>query len=136
MELNRNSLKESFISKNSEPTENSFQITLTQEQIIKKEITVELNTNSPTNNSVFSEPGTVRPLIVKSYTSDQKNSETLVFPLIHLLKPEKLKPISLAFIAEIKNYNPKKWLFIGFTLGILALIVIIIQPENNVSDTI
>ena len=53
-ELNRNSLKESFISKNSEPTENSFQITLTQEQIIKKEITVELNTNSPTNNSVFS----------------------------------------------------------------------------------
>ena len=35
-ELNRNSLKESFISKNSEPTENSFQITLTQEQIIKK----------------------------------------------------------------------------------------------------
>jgi len=43
---------------------------------------------------------------------------------------------STAFIAEIKNYNPKKWLFIGFTLGILALVVIIIQPENNVSDTI
>ena len=62
-ELNRNSLKERFISKNSEPKENSFQITLTQEQIIKKEITVELNTNSPTNNSVFSEPGTVLSLI-------------------------------------------------------------------------
>ena len=104
-ELNRNSLKESFISKNSEPTENSFQITLTQEQIIKKEITVELNTNSPTNNSVFSEPGTVRPLVVKSYTSDQKNSETLVFPLIHLPKTEKLNTISLAFIFQI-NANP------------------------------
>ena len=105
-ELNRNSLKESFISKNSEPTENSFQITLTQEQIIKKEITVELNTNSPTNNSVFSEPGTVRPLIVKSYTSDQKNSETLVFPLIHLPKTEKLNAISLAFIFEINAKPP------------------------------
>ena len=105
-ELNRNSLKESFISKNSEPTENSFQITLTQEQIIKKEITVELNTNSPTNNSVFSEPGTVRPLIVKSYTSDQKNSETLVFPLIHLPKTEKLNTISLAFIFEINAKPP------------------------------
>ena len=105
-ELNRNSLKESFISKNSEPTENSFQITLTQEQIIKKEITVELNTNSPTNNSVFSEPGTVRPLIVKSYTSDQKNSETLVFPLIHLPKPEKLNTISLAFIFQINAKPP------------------------------
>ena len=105
-ELNRNSLKERFISKNSEPTENSFQITLTQEQIIKKEITVELNTNSPTNNSVFSEPGTVRPLIVKSYTSDQKNSETLVFPLIHLPKTEKLNTISLAFIFEINAKPP------------------------------
>ena len=105
-ELNRNSLKESFISKNSEPTENSFQITLTQEQIIKKEITVELNTNSPTNNSVFSEPGTVRPLIVKSYTSDQKNSETLVFPLIHLPKTEKLNTISLAFIFQINAKPP------------------------------
>ena len=105
-ELNRNSLKESFISKNSEPTENSFQITLTQEQIIKKEITVELNTNSPTNNSVFSEPGTVRPLVVKSYTSDQKNSETLVFPLIHLPKTEKLNAISLAFIFEINAKPP------------------------------
>ena len=105
-ELNRNSLKESFISKNSEPTENSFQITLTQEQIIKKEITVELNTNSPTNNSVFSEPGTVRPLVVKSYTSDQKNSETLVFPLIHLPKTEKLNTISLAFIFEINAKPP------------------------------
>ena len=105
-ELNRNSLKESFISKNSEPTENSFQITLTQEQIIKKEITVELNTNSPTNNSVFSEPGTVRPLVVKSYTSDQKNSETLVFPLIHLPKTEKLNTISLAFIFQINAKPP------------------------------
>lgn len=105
-ELNRNSLKESFISKNSEPTENSFQITLTQEQIIKKEITVELNTNIPTNNSVFSEPGTVRPLIVKSYTSDQKNSETLVFPLIHLPKTEKLNTISLAFIFQINAKPP------------------------------
>ncbi len=105
-ELNRNSLKERFISKNSEPTENSFQITLTQEQIIKKEITVELNTNSPTNNSVFSEPGTVRPLIVKSYTSDQKNSETLVFPLIHLPKTEKLNTISLAFIFQINAKPP------------------------------
>ncbi len=105
-ELNRNSLKESFISKNSEPTENSFQITLTQEQIIKKEITVELNTNSPTNNSVFSEPGTVRPLIVKSYTSDQKNSETLIFPLIHLPKTEKLNTISLAFIFQINAKPP------------------------------
>ena len=105
-ELNRNSLKESFISKNSEPTENSFQITLTQEQIIKKEITVELNTNIPTNNSVFSEPGTVRPLVVKSYTSDQKNSETLVFPLIHLPKTEKLNTISLAFIFEINAKPP------------------------------
>ena len=105
-ELNRNSLKERFISKNSEPTKNSFQITLTQEQIIKKEITVELNTNSPTNNSVFSEPGTVRPLIVKSYTSDQKNSETLVFPLIHLPKTEKLNAISLAFIFEINAKPP------------------------------
>ena len=105
-ELNRNSLKESFISKNSEPTENSFQITLTQEQIIKKEITVELNTNSPTNNSVFSEPGTVRPLVVKSYTSNQKNSETLVFPLIHLPKTEKLNTISLAFIFEINAKPP------------------------------
>ena len=105
-ELNRNSLKESFISKNSEPTENSFQITLTQEQIIKKEITVELNTNSPTNNSVFSEPGTVRPLVVKSYTSNQKNSETLVFPLIHLPKTEKLNTISLAFIFQINAKPP------------------------------
>ena len=105
-ELNRNSLKERFISKNSEPTKNSFQITLTQEQIIKKEITVELNTNSPTNNSVFSEPGTVRPLVVKSYTSNQKNSETLVFPLIHLPKTEKLNTISLAFIFEINAKPP------------------------------
>ena len=105
-ELNRNSLKERFISKNSEPTKNSFQITLTQEQIIKKEITVELNTNIPTNNSVFSEPGTVRPLVVKSYTSDQKNSETLVFPLIHLPKTEKLNTISLAFIFQINAKPP------------------------------
>ena len=54
----------------------------------------------------FSEPGTVRPLVIKSYNSNQENSESLVFPLIHLLKPEKLKPISLAFIAEINAKPP------------------------------
>lgn len=104
--LNRESLKESFISKTSEPTTDSFQISLTQEHIKSKEITIELNTNGLTNNSVFSEPGTVRPLVIKSYNSNQENSESLVFPLIHLLKPEKLKPISLAFIAEINAKPP------------------------------
>jgi len=104
--LNRDSLQEIFMSKNYEPETNSFQLLLTQEQVKAKKITIELNTDSNTNNSVFSEPGTVRPLVIKSFKLNQENSETLVFPLIHFLKSENLNPVSLSFIAEITANPP------------------------------
>ena len=74
--LNRDSLRESFISKKSEPKKNSFQIFLTKEQVKAKEINIELNTGTLANSSVFSEPGTVRPLVVKSSKSNQETYET------------------------------------------------------------
>ena len=104
--LNRDSLRESFISKKSEPKKNSFQIFLTKEQVKAKEINIELNTGTLTNSSVFSEPGTVRPLVVKSSKSNQETYETLVFPLIHLPEPEKLSTIYLSLIAEISAEPP------------------------------
>ena len=104
--LDRNSLTESFESTNSEPEITSFQLSLTQEQIKTKEISIEVNTDRSSENSVFSEPGTVRPLVIKSFKSNQENPETLMFPLIHLLESEKINTVSLSFIAEITAAPP------------------------------
>jgi len=65
-----------------------------------------VNTDLSSKNSVFSEPGTVRPLVVKSFKANQENSETLMFPLIHFLEPEKINTVSLSFIAEITAEPP------------------------------
>ena len=104
--LDRNSLTESFASTNSEPEITSFHLSLTQEQIKAKEISIEVNTDRSSENSVFSDPGTVRPLVIKSFKSNQENPETLMFPLIHLLESEKINTVSLSFIAEITAAPP------------------------------
>ena len=67
--LDRNSLTESFASTNSEPEITSFHLSLTQEQIKAKEISIEVNTDRSSENSVFSDTGTVRPLVIKSFKS-------------------------------------------------------------------
>ena len=104
--LDRNSLTESFAATNSEPEITSFHLSLTQEQIKAKEISIEVNTDRSSENSVFSDPGTVRPLVIKSFKSNQENPETLMFPLIHLLESEKINTVSLSFIAEITAAPP------------------------------
>jgi len=35
-----------------------------------------------------------------------------------------------AYIAQIKNYNPKKWFYFGIILGIIAFIIIIIEKKQ------
>jgi len=104
--VDRNSLTESLASTNSEPEKTSFQLSLTQEQIKSKEISIEVSTDRNLENSVFSYPGTVRPLVIESFKANQKNPETLMFPLIHLLESEKMNTVSLSFIAEITATPP------------------------------
>jgi len=104
--VDRNSLTESLASTNSEPEKTSFQLSLTQEQIKSKEISIEVSTDRNLENSVFSDPGTVRPLVIESFKANQKNPETLMFPLIHLLESEKMNTVSLSFIAEITATPP------------------------------
>ena len=104
--VDRNSLTESLASTNSEPEKTSFQLSLTQEQIKSKEISIEVSTDRNLENSVFSDPGIVRPLVIESFKANQKNPETLMFPLIHLLESEKMNTVSLSFIAEITATQP------------------------------
>ena len=104
--LDRNSLTESFASTNSEPEITSFHLSLTQEQIKAKEISIEVNTDRGSKNYVFSDPGTVRPLVIKSFKSNQENPEALMFPLIHMLDSETINTVSLSFIAEITAAPP------------------------------
>ena len=104
--LNRDSLTKIFTSTNPETEIASFQLSITEEQIKTKEINFEVNTNINKENYVFSEPGTVRPLVIKSFKSNQKDPETLIFPLIHLFESETMKPVSLSFIKEITAEPP------------------------------
>lgn len=104
--LNRDSLTKIFTSTNPETEIASFQLSITEEQIKTKEINFEVNTNINKENYVFSEPGTVRPLVIKSFKSNQKDPETLIFPLIHLFESETMNPVSLSFITEITAEPP------------------------------
>ena len=104
--LNRDSLTKIFTSKNPETEIVPFQLSITEEQIKTKEINFEVNTNINEENYVFSEPGTVRPLVIKSFKSNQKDPETLIVPLIHLFESETMNPVSLSFITEITAEPP------------------------------
>tara|TARA_Y100000758_G_scaffold97403_1_gene67389 strand:- start:123 stop:311 length:189 start_codon:yes stop_codon:yes gene_type:complete len=35
-----------------------------------------------------------------------------------------------AYIAQIKNFNPKKWFYFGIVLGIIAFIIILIEKKQ------
>lgn len=39
-----------------------------------------------------------------------------------------------AYIAQIKNFNPKKWLYFGMILGLIAFIIIILEKKQPLAD--
>ena len=39
-----------------------------------------------------------------------------------------------AYIAQIKNFNPKKWFYFGMILGLIAFIIIILEKKQPLSD--
>ena len=39
-----------------------------------------------------------------------------------------------AYIAQIKNFNEKKWFYFGLILGLIAFFIILIEKKQNISD--
>ena len=38
-----------------------------------------------------------------------------------------------AYIAQLKNYNPKKWFYFGIFLGLIALIIILLEKKQSLT---
>ncbi len=39
-----------------------------------------------------------------------------------------------AFIAQLKNFHPKRWFYFGLILGLVAFIIILVEKKNILPD--
>ena len=77
--------------------------------------------------------------IIKFLSNKRCANDLVLSPTVLCASSKIPKLISIfafltAYIAQLKNYNPKKWFYFGLILGLIAFIIILIEKKQNLSD--
>tara|TARA_B110000438_G_scaffold298386_1_gene346533 strand:- start:221 stop:2176 length:1956 start_codon:yes stop_codon:yes gene_type:complete len=81
-----------------------FRLFVEENQLILNQITIKVPTNL--NSSVTSNPGEIRPLIIKIIEPNGDDNKTLVTPLIHPPELSKFTPLSISLALKIETAPP------------------------------